>query len=166
MKTRSCNITFSYLAFMLSVVSCGDKPAKDEHKFLEYVEVTGQCREDHVEQFDSYEGSFVHWFNVTKGDHSVYGAVSNKVDAGQAGPEKLVERTLRSVRQPYKYFPPTSIEFSNLTPPQISSRSFTLSGISTHITGKGECTGPQYESTCNLKVIRRLNYLPDATQRK
>ena len=165
MKNSTCKIAFCYLTFMLSVVSCEDKPAKDEYKFIEYVEVTGQCREDHVEQFDEYEGSLVHWFNITRGDHNLYGYVTNKADAGLES-EKVIERASRGVRQPYKYFPPFSIEFIDLTPPQISSNSFTLSGISTPIPGKEDCTGPQYESTCTLKVIRRLDYLPDATQRK
>ncbi len=125
-----------------------DKP-KDKYEFIEYIELRGFCREDHVGlQPVEYTGHLVHWFNVTKKNHSLFGTVFRAGD--------ITERVLEEVKTPHKYHPPYIIEFSGLTANQTAGENFTLKGISDHTS-----VNAKYESTCNLKVVKRLDYLPD-----
>jgi hypothetical protein len=137
------------LVFGTALSACQDEPPKDENKLIEYVEVAGLCRENHVIRSAEYKGSLVHWFNVTKGKHDVYGSVHYA--------KNVAAKTLEA--NPYKYHPPFSVKFSDLTPEQVAQPKFPLFGISC---GSGDhvCEKPRYETTCRLRVVQRLDHLP------
>ena len=116
---------------------CQQKRA-EEYRTIEEIEVVGECRENHVTQSARYSGSLVHSFNVTKGEHYVSGAVYNDNDA----PKEVRERN--------QYLPPFSVQF-HVTPEQVSQPKFSISGLSCGI----GCPEPRYETTCQLKVVKR-----------
>ncbi len=149
---RKASIGVLALMFFL-LWGCEKKQPEDEYKFIEYIEVKGVCSEDHVKQTAEYEGSIVHWHNVTKNEHSRYGHVCK---VGLFSPEELIA----AVEEPHKYRPPSFIAFWDLTPGQVSNKKFTLRGFSDD-DGK-----PHYEASCDLKVVQRLDYLPSAKDTK
>ncbi|SRR6266498_4317441 len=145
------------LALVVPLFSCNREPtdqwgrrSKDTHKVIEYIEVKGECFEDHVKQSAPYAGSIVHWYNVTTGQHSRYGDVLHEKELT---PETLEER----LRYPYKYQPPFTIHFQDLQAEDLEGEWLQLPGIS-NFTAEGE--GGRYESTCFLNVMRRLDHLP------
>lgn len=162
-----------------ALFACQGEPPKDERKFIEYVEVKGPCHEDHVNQSGEYVGSLVHWLNVTKNQHSVYGSAFNEEQnlLGRSG-DKMAEKALSEVQaqeaNPYKYTLPFFIEFQGLSPENIAGNTFTLKGIAQHHLQKhqynrdnqDQLEGARYEATCELKVANRLNYLPERKNRK
>ena len=149
MRPRTLIVLVAVFATALS--ACQDEPPKDESKLMEYVEVTGQCHDNHVIQSAEYNGSFVHWFNVTKGEHDVYGSVHYA--------KNVAEKVLEEKANPHKYHPPFSVKFGDLSPEQVALPEFSISGISC---GPGEnyCDKPQHETTCRLRVVQRLDHLP------
>ena len=155
-KYRLSSMTVLYLSLFL--IGC-TKEKKDEFKFVEYIEVKGVCSEEHVKKSAKYAGSIVHWHNLTKNTHARYGSVFNW-DA--IDPERLMEY----VNDQYKYVPPFSIEFIDLTEDEISKDNVIIKGISEHIATDEKSKGPRYRATCNLKVVRRLDYLPSTKERK
>src|SRR5262249_55243452 len=93
-------------------------------------------------------GEIVHWRNVTKQQDSRYGDVvlAQEDDA------------FAQIEKPYKYYPPFTIEFDELSEEQLSGNVLRLPGISIHIAKEG--TGRRYESTCTMTVKERLDHLP------
>jgi len=164
-------IVWCVIVWCLVFPACTDERAKQEDKVMQYVEVTGLCRDDHANQPAEYAGSLVHRFNVTKNEHRIYGVVIN--EASSAPPGQKIAETVKTVAQPYKYTPPFSIELLEPTPELIAGESFTVKGISQHMPqphqysgSTKEPVGAQYEATCELKVLRRLDHLPDAANRR
>ena len=151
--------TFIQLVIITYTVSmgCQQKPAKDEYRLIEHIEVAGQCHENHVAQSAEYKGSLVHWFNVTNGKHNVYGGVDSAEDL-----DKVSEETAN----PNKYHPPVIVTFDDITPEQVAQPEFSLSGTSCRPGGTLGCNEPQYETSCRLKVVRRLDHLPEDTDGK
>jgi hypothetical protein len=163
-------IVWCVVVWGLVVPACTDERAKQEDKVLQYVEVKGLCRDDHANQSAEYTGNLVHRFNVTKNEHRIYGVVTNQ--ASSAPPEQKIANTVKTVTQPYKYIPPFSIELVEPTPELITGESFTVKGISQHMPqphqysgSTKELIGAQYEATCDLRVLRRLDHLSDAANR-
>ncbi len=144
--------------FILS--ACSEEKPKDEYKLIEYLKVEGTCSENHVKESANYAGSLVHWYNVTEDRHYRYGSVQH---TASLDPERIIEK----VKNPYKYYPPFSIDFMNITPDNFSKEEVELKGISEH-TPKGQSEeGARYEATCKLRVIERLDHLPsDKEQHK
>ncbi|MDO9530830.1 MAG: hypothetical protein Q7O12_01695 [Deltaproteobacteria bacterium] len=147
------------VAIILILISngCDNRRSKDEYKFIEYIEVEGNCYEDHVKQSANYKGDIVHWYNITKNIHSIYGSVSTfDVISGNEMIKNIIERN----NDPYKYYPPDIIELSDLSKEDIGNDVLNIKGISRHSGKDMNSVGPRYKATCNLKVTCRLNYLP------
>jgi hypothetical protein len=150
--SHTLNKTLGVFALLVLIVSCESKsPPLDQYKFLEYVAVQGECREDHVTESAHYEGSILHSFNVSKDRHEMSGSVTNNDFA----------KFESSVLNPYKYYPPFSVTFSGLAPVEISQDKFMVQGLSVDIRcGPGrsasDCHGPQYETHCSFIRTKRL----------
>lgn len=150
--------TFKLLAvlaasILLSVLGCENKKQKDEFKFIEWLKISGTCYEDHVRQTSKYEGSLVHWFNVTRKQDDVYGSVHNPESA-------TVENVVKRVENPYKYSPPFTIAFWEILPAQVEGKTMTLKGVSSQLGDHAQGGGQEYEATCELTVLERRDHLP------
>ena len=145
------------MCVLVLLVACEEERPKDESQFIEYIEVRGTCSEDHVKQSADYEGSIVHWYNVTKNRHARYGNVH------QWG--EITERIMEEVKNPHRYYPPPAVDFNDLDQDQITGDELHLKGISDHLGGEQGDAGPHYETTCDLKVVRRLDHLPPVEER-
>lgn len=150
------------LAALLTVValmvsSCGDREerSKDKYEFIEFVGIEGTCVENHVREPARYTGSLVHWRKVTQQEDRRYGSVHRRTET---------EEMVKQIEKPHKYYPPFTVEFSDLSARDIAGDVLTLAGVSTHIGPKG-AQAKRYEATCTLKVLRRLPYLPPASER-
>jgi hypothetical protein len=146
------------VATALIIVACDreSQRSKDKYEFVELIRLEGLCSEKHVRQEAKYRGDLVHWHNITKDRHMQYGSVHHWEEAAA---------TVQRFESPHTYFPPFTIEFSELTQDEIKGDTLTLSGISEHL-GSGERRGPSYEASCRFKVVERLNYLPSQRQIK
>jgi hypothetical protein len=134
-------------------VGCSLGEPEDVHEFIEFVRVEGHCYEDHVRQSAPYNGSFVHHYNKTQDVHSRYGSVLH------LEPTEELDYLSERHEQPHKYYPPMTVRFEDI-PQQVLMRSqMNLKGLSEHFTGDDD-RGPQYETTCELSVTERLDYLP------
>jgi len=147
-----------FLSFMVSIffffLGCESKePKKDEFKLVEWLKIGGTCYEDHVRQSFKYEGSLVHWLNLTKKEDDVYGSVHN-FEIAKA--ENVAER----VKHPYKYSPPFIIVFRDISLAQVDGKTMTLKGISEHLSENEQGDGPRYESTCEVTVLKRRDSIP------
>ena len=73
-------------AFFIVLIACEDRKPKDKYEFIEYIELRGTCRDDHVRvQPAVYTGDIEHWFNVTKNHHSRDGIVFGGVISWPVG---------------------------------------------------------------------------------
>lgn len=147
------------LGMLFIMVACSEQQPKDEYKFIEYLKVEGTCYENHVKISANYSGSFVHWYNKTKDQHSRYGSVHH---TEALTTEKLNEK----IKNPYKYYPPFSVEFGVIPPDQFSKVEMKLNGISKHMPQRESEEGARYEATCILRVLERLDYLPSDQSNK
>jgi len=146
-------ILFVVLGAALS--SCQEKPAREESKFVEFIEITGICRENHVKQGAEYSGSLEHWYDARKGRHKIYGDVHNS-----AG---MVERVLDKEANPNNYHPPYTVEFCDLTPNAVARSGFTIDGLSKSLGHDTDTSRPpQHQATCHLRVVKRADRLPDS----
>jgi hypothetical protein len=150
------------LALTGSLLGCyGGERSEDTYQFIEYLEVAGECFEDHVKQPAPYTGSIVHWYNVTKDYHSRYGSVHH---TRELDTEKFAERTKR----PYKYYPPFTIQFNDLQQEDLKGDELRLAGVSTDYQEykSTAVTVYMYESTCFLRVVRRLDHIPSTQEER
>src|SRR5262245_42041909 len=115
-------IVFLFVVLSAVLSSCQEKPAPEEYKFVESIEIAGQCREKQGKQSAEYSGSLEHWSQVTQGKHEIYGGVHNS--------EGTVERVLDKEANPNNYHPPYTVEFFDLTPNAVARSEFTIDGLS------------------------------------
>jgi hypothetical protein len=116
------------------------------HRTMAYMEVAGECAEDHAKLFASYQGSIEHWRHAPTNEEHISGYVRRPWEEG---------RWIEERQRPYCYHPPDSIHFSDLTPEDLTGDTLRLAGSS---------SGPdnyQYESSCVLRVLRRLDHNPE-----
>ncbi len=147
--------TLVLVAAALLITSCEEKKNVDEQRFVEFVEVTGTCSEDHVGQVAHYEGSLVHWHNVTKDTHSRYG--SAQLSGG------ITQEVMAQLEDPYTYRPPFLISFLEVAESEMAKPALRLRGISNYYS---DDTGrDKYWATCNLRVVARSDHLPPSGAR-
>jgi hypothetical protein len=139
------------------LIGCKREEKKDEYKFIEYIKVEGIGGDDHARIKGKYEGEIVHWYNVTKDTHSRYGSVSYI----HKDTDDYVNNVIDSVKNPHKYKPPHIIDFQDLKPEDLIGDELLLKGISKHLD-----YDKQYEATCALKVIERLDYFPSSEEQE
>jgi hypothetical protein len=142
---------------LVLVTACGQDRPKDQYSLIEYVEVQGSCFEDHVRQTGKYVGSIVHWRNMTKNTERRYGSVNR-----WPSNEEMVEK----VGSPHKYFLPSIIAFDDVAGDDLHRPNFTAKGLSEHVTARSDNSGPHYEATCHLTVVKRSPTLPPASERR
>ena len=136
----------------VAISACSEQHPKDKYEFIEFLRVEGVCFENHVREPAKYTGELVHWRNVTERRDLRYGHVNRLAS--------VLADTMREIKNPHKYFPPFSVQFNDLTAQDITGDALKLSGLSGHSEqSKG------YQSTCTLKVLKRLNYFPPASER-
>lgn len=131
---------------------CDHKPAPSKDQFVQLLEVTGQCSEDHVQQSDTYVGEIYHYYNPETGRHMRSGFVY-AVDGSN------IERIAHQVKDPAWYAPPFSISFRDLSADDTAGASLTLHGISS-TPGDNSIFGNGYHSTCRLSVTQRSDHPP------
>lgn len=140
-------------AVFLLMCGCENKQQNDEFKFIEWLKISGTCYEDHVRQPSQYEGSLVHWFNVTKQQDDVYGSVHS--------PESTtVQNMVNRLENPYKYSPPFAIEFWQVPPVLLEEKIMMLKGVSRQLGAHEHEDSAKYESTCEVTVLERRDHLP------
>ena len=147
-------LIFSVVVFSLMAAGCGQKrEAEDEYRLVEYIKVEGECSEDHVKRSAKYDGEIVHWHNLTKDSDSRYGSVHNQ---DSVTPEAIAAR----IQHPYDYAPPFTVEFSDLRQEDIAGTTLRLKGISEHLGTGDRVSGPRYWTTCDVRVVERLDHVP------
>ncbi len=147
---------------ILVLVACDEEPT-DKVEFIESVEVEGTCKEDHATVSSEYDGCISQWYNVTKGKHDSFGFVFRKDSIASSEPpppEELIDSFLEEQRDPYTYRPPLIITFRGLRTRDFVGDQLTLKGVSDH-NRNADGKGPYYWTTCELKVVRRLDHPPE-----
>jgi hypothetical protein len=134
----------------------GDSRSKQQSlndtSLIEYIEVAGECAEDHVKDSAPYTGSIEHWRNVTTGDHSGFGHVIHSRDHTD-------EAWAASFNDLYRYKPPFTITLFDFRPADLQGEILHLTGVSNFLADDGPLR-PTYRATCTLRVIRRLDHRP------
>lgn len=139
------------------VAGCTQDPKPSAHEFVEWVQVDGSCKEDHVTQGGHYSGDLVHWRNKATGVSSRYGSVENM---------EWEEALIAEIQHPdHRYHPPDSIGFEDIAASDFQSQTFVLHGISNFLQDE-RSRDPRYAATCTLTVQRRLDHLPSAKERQ
>ena len=136
------------------IAGCEQKKRSDDvYRFVEYVRLEGECFEDHVKRPARYVGEIVHWHNTTKNTHSRYGSVHHW---DSTKPEALTAR----IQDPYSYKPPFTVSFDDLRAEEIAGTTLRLKGISKHLGNEENSSGPSYWTTCDVRVLERLDHIP------
>jgi hypothetical protein len=148
-------VPYLLIAGLLSVFGNGwsdRRPVPNDKVLIEYIEVAGECAEDHVKDSAPYTGRIQHSRHVTTGDHAVVGSVFHSRDYTDEA------RTGR-LSDPYRYEPPSSITFTHLRPADVQGDILHLTGVS-DVGADEESRRLGYRATCTLRVTRRLDHRP------
>jgi hypothetical protein len=149
---------FALSYVLLGVLSLASKALRTDERqgvprweLVEYIEVEGECAEDHVKESARYVGHLEHSRNPTMDYHFGWGHVTLRRDDRHLW--------LARSRDPYSYEPSFTIGFSQLRPEQLQGDVLHLAGLSEYITDE-ESRRPSYRATCTLRVSRRLDHRP------
>jgi hypothetical protein len=147
------------ISLVILISGCNKDAEKSEFELIEYLEVSGACKENHSNKPGKYYGSLVHWYNKKKGTHDRYGSVTT------LGPNSdLVGEVLEEIKDPNKYFPPFSVDFESIPAIFFNAPIMQLEGISSDISNDESGINNRFQASCVLKVIKRLDYIPETNE--
>ena len=142
------NMKTLVLFFSFLLIGCDSKA-----QIIEYLEVEGVCLEDHAAQPEGlpyvYSGVITHFAYVTHDAHEIYGFVDRQTPDDNA--RKLVKSGYQS---------PNTIYLLGLKKEQIARDTFQAKGISER---EADGESPLRETSCTLKVTKRLDRIPSST---
>jgi hypothetical protein len=145
-------ILLGVLFILHRVLEKDERRGLPHRELVEYIEVEGECAEDHVKESAPYTGHIEHLRNVTTDYHFASGYVTRRRSYTH---EALMGR--RS--NPYRYEPSFAIGFANLRPEDLQGEVLRLAGLSEFLADE-ESGRPSYRATCTLRVTRRLDHRP------
>ena len=122
------------------------------YEYVEVLGVEGECAEDHVKEAAPYAGRLNHVRSLKTGNYMAFGYVTL--------PNAVHFRGLTSGPfDPYRYEPPYTIGFPDLTPDNLQGDLLQLAGVSEYLADE-ESRRPRYRATCTLRVIERQSHRP------
>lgn len=134
------------LAFV-DTIRPNKKEGVQSHYILKgFIDLEGECWEDHVGQWDKYAGKVVRWQSANTGRILTYGFVSRPISA---------TRVINEAQPPTAYYTPPMIKLSEINIDTEQAK-WVVKGVSDR--GENE---QGYDSTCELEVLKRGTKLPD-----